>query len=204
MPSERRNTLRKSKGIHDLTLHECGVLVDALKDNVLSLQYFTTNDACRRLLASCDPIIYGKAPGPDPYCTHICHQFVDSYIDWNRHCHLMLYNTSPAPSRTHPGPSHHYITLHETSPMPYHLIPSHHHKLHMFVEVPLPPPSWRFFAAQQSATADNMMQQPPSPVSASRADTRELILAIVCLTQNSTMTDGTVNKFDKLVGLQEN
>ncbi|KAG1835704.1 hypothetical protein EV424DRAFT_1531557 [Suillus variegatus] len=42
MPGERCNTLRKSKGIHNLTLHECGVLVDALKDDMMTLQHLTT------------------------------------------------------------------------------------------------------------------------------------------------------------------
>ncbi|KAG1898087.1 uncharacterized protein F5891DRAFT_1191390 [Suillus fuscotomentosus] len=165
MPGERHNTLRKSKGIHDLTLCERGVLADALKDD-----------------------------------------FADSHIDWNGHRRLRLHNTSPAPSRPHPrpGPSRHLITLHETSPVPYNPVPSRRRKLHMFVEVPLPPPSWRLLAAQQAAAADDMMQQPSSPVSVSRADTRELIPAIVCLTQNSTMTDGAVDEFDGLVGSQEN
>ncbi|KAG1867142.1 hypothetical protein C8R48DRAFT_540976, partial [Suillus tomentosus] len=85
MPGERRNTLRKSKGIHDLTLRECGVLADALKDDVLTLQRLTTDDACRRLLASRDPVIYGEAPGPDSRCTHGRRQFADSHIDRNGH-----------------------------------------------------------------------------------------------------------------------
>lgn len=141
MPGERCNTLRKSKGIHNLTLHECGVLVDALKDDMMTLQHLTTDDACQRLLASCDPVIYSKAPGPDSHCTHGRRQFVDSHIDQNGHRCLRLHNTSPAPSRPWPhpcpcpGPSCHHITLHETSPVPYYPVPSRCRKIHMFLSL---------------------------------------------------------------------
>ncbi|KAG1817889.1 hypothetical protein EV424DRAFT_1324079 [Suillus variegatus] len=45
MPGERRTTLAQSKGIHDLTLREWSILVDALKNNLLTLQHITDHDA---------------------------------------------------------------------------------------------------------------------------------------------------------------
>lgn len=69
------------------------------------------------------------------------------------------------------------------------------HKLRMFVEVPPAPPSWRLAANQQTAAMTQM--PPPAPI-VSGVDARELIPGIVCLTQNSTVTDATVDAVDEL------
>ncbi|KAG1740563.1 hypothetical protein EDD22DRAFT_741253, partial [Suillus occidentalis] len=65
MPGELCNINHKSKGINDLTLHERGMLSDALKDGSLTLKRFRAKDFVCSLLASRKPVIYGKAPGPE-------------------------------------------------------------------------------------------------------------------------------------------
>ncbi|KAG0694538.1 hypothetical protein DFH29DRAFT_767301, partial [Suillus ampliporus] len=81
MPGERRVTLAKSKGIHDLTLSSRAVLTDALKNNSLTVQHTTTESTCQRLLASREPIILGEAPAPESPHTHGRRVFVDGRID---------------------------------------------------------------------------------------------------------------------------
>ncbi|KAG1805287.1 hypothetical protein EV424DRAFT_1305442, partial [Suillus variegatus] len=81
MPGERRTTLTTSKGIHDLTLRERSVLVDALKNDLLTLQHVTDHDAHRRLLFSRDPVIYGEAPSAESPHSHGRRQFLDCRID---------------------------------------------------------------------------------------------------------------------------
>ncbi|KAG2745094.1 hypothetical protein P692DRAFT_20877348 [Suillus brevipes Sb2] len=102
-----------------------------------------------------------------------------------------LYETSTGlsrrPKEASPGPAH---RLKETSPVP--------HKLHMFLdsEVPLAPPSWMLLGNQQTAF---MTQTPPPAPIVSGADASGLIPGIVCLTtQNSTVTDATVDALDEL------
>ncbi|KAG2115499.1 hypothetical protein DEU56DRAFT_919410 [Suillus clintonianus] len=56
MPGERRATLAKSKGIHDLSIHERRVLADALKNNSLTVKTVTT-DALENLMASRVPVV---------------------------------------------------------------------------------------------------------------------------------------------------
>ncbi|KAG1779268.1 hypothetical protein EV702DRAFT_936228, partial [Suillus placidus] len=82
MPGERCATATKSKGIHDLTLHEQDILVYALQNNLLTIQHVSTNNARRRILASRDPIIFGEAPAPDSRHTHGRRKFVNGRIDW--------------------------------------------------------------------------------------------------------------------------
>ncbi|KAG2756202.1 hypothetical protein P692DRAFT_20715896, partial [Suillus brevipes Sb2] len=48
MPGERCPIVVRSKGIHNLTTLERFKLVDALKNNVLTIQYIPT-DACKSL-----------------------------------------------------------------------------------------------------------------------------------------------------------
>ncbi|KAG0705802.1 hypothetical protein DFH29DRAFT_780099, partial [Suillus ampliporus] len=64
MPGEKRHTLVKSKGIHDLLLHERRVFVDALKNNLLTVKTITKQSALTNLMASCSPVIIGEAPAP--------------------------------------------------------------------------------------------------------------------------------------------
>ncbi|KAG1888273.1 hypothetical protein F4604DRAFT_1548234, partial [Suillus subluteus] len=81
MPGEKRDTLTRSKGIHDLTLRERGVLANALKDNSLTLHHVADNDARQRLLSSRDPVIYREAPSAES--PHSCgrRQFFNCQID---------------------------------------------------------------------------------------------------------------------------
>ncbi|KAG1845652.1 hypothetical protein F4604DRAFT_1549131, partial [Suillus subluteus] len=81
MPGELRDTNQKSKGINDLTLRERGVLSDALKDGSLTLKRFRAKDFPRSLLASCKPVIYGEAPGPESPHAFRCRMFVNGRID---------------------------------------------------------------------------------------------------------------------------
>ncbi|KAG2336748.1 hypothetical protein BDR05DRAFT_896324 [Suillus weaverae] len=180
MPGEKRTTLVQSKGIHDLLLRERDVLANALKDNSLTIQHITADDACRRLLCSRDPVIIGEAPGSELCYSHDRRQFFDSRIDRKGLLRLI----SPAPS---PTPSHrHYRRLQRrrlVSPTPSS-VPSHCPKHRMFVEVPLPPPSWRLTATQQP---------PPIALPAGQHHTSELIPEIVSLTQHSRMTSTSVD-----------
>ncbi|KAG2156681.1 uncharacterized protein EDB93DRAFT_1062082, partial [Suillus bovinus] len=80
-PGERRSTLLRSKGIHDLTLPSRAILADALKNNLLTVQHITTEKTCRRLLASHEPIILGEAPAPESPHTRGRRVFVDGRID---------------------------------------------------------------------------------------------------------------------------
>ncbi|KAG1851786.1 hypothetical protein C8R48DRAFT_777740 [Suillus tomentosus] len=61
MPGERRSTLAKSKGIHDLTIHERFKLANALKNDALTVKSVAT-DARKSLTTSRVPVIVGEAP----------------------------------------------------------------------------------------------------------------------------------------------
>jgi hypothetical protein len=186
MPGEKRTTLVQSKGVHDLSLRERDVLANALKDNSLTIQHLTTDEARRRLLRSHDPVIIGEAPGSESQYSHGRRQFFDSRIDRKGLRRLI----SPAPS---PAPSHrHYRRLWRCqvvspsptpSSAPSHRVPSSapsHHPTHrVFVE--LPPPSWRMPAGQ--------------------GHTSDLIPDIASLTQQSRTTSSGV---DELNPSQEN
>ncbi|KAG2365063.1 hypothetical protein BDR07DRAFT_1481746 [Suillus spraguei] len=49
MPGERRPTLARSKGIHNLTLCEWDPLTDALKANTITIEHVTTDKAHKTL-----------------------------------------------------------------------------------------------------------------------------------------------------------
>ncbi|KAG0695222.1 hypothetical protein DFH29DRAFT_1005651 [Suillus ampliporus] len=119
MPGESRATLAKSKGIHDLSLHEWRILVDALKNNALTVKSIAT-DAHKSLMASRIPVIVEEAPITDS--PHTCGQrgFANGQIDRLGLTHLD--NTSPSTS---------------------HAMSSNRRRLCVFIEVPLTPPSWR-------------------------------------------------------------
>ncbi|KAG1857427.1 hypothetical protein F4604DRAFT_1540465, partial [Suillus subluteus] len=80
MPGERRATLAKSKGIHDLSLHEWRILANALKDDVLSIKSVAI-DARKSLMASHDPVIVGEAPFADSPHTRGRRGFANGKID---------------------------------------------------------------------------------------------------------------------------
>ncbi|KAG2122846.1 hypothetical protein BD769DRAFT_1324917, partial [Suillus cothurnatus] len=80
MPGERCATLVKSKGIHDLSIHEWSILADALKNNALTIKTVAM-DALENLMASCVPIIIGEAPSTDSHHTHGRQGFADGQID---------------------------------------------------------------------------------------------------------------------------
>ncbi|KAG1721681.1 hypothetical protein EDD22DRAFT_752038, partial [Suillus occidentalis] len=65
MPGEKRATLAKSKGIHDLSIRERRILADALKSNLLTVKSITGKDARAKLMSSRSPVIIGEAPAPD-------------------------------------------------------------------------------------------------------------------------------------------
>ncbi|KAG2130322.1 uncharacterized protein EDB93DRAFT_1048557, partial [Suillus bovinus] len=80
MPGERRSTLAKSKGIHDLSIHEWHILADALKNNALTVKTVAT-DALENLMASRVPVIIGEAPSTDSRHTRGRQGFADGQID---------------------------------------------------------------------------------------------------------------------------
>ncbi|KAG2096302.1 uncharacterized protein F5147DRAFT_778351 [Suillus discolor] len=125
MPSERRSTLAKSKGIHDLTIHERFKLADALKNDALTVKSVAT-DARKSLTTSRVPIIVGEVPIANSLHTRGRRGFANGRIDRFGLTHLG--NTSPSKSGA-------------TS--------SNRRRLRVFVEVPLAPPSWRLKAIQQ-------------------------------------------------------
>lgn len=104
VPGERRTTLLRSKGIHDLTLPSRAILADALKNNSLTVQHITAGNTCRRLLASREPIILGEAPAPESPHTHGRRVFVDGRIDRKG---LPRQLPSPEPSPAPSAPSRH-------------------------------------------------------------------------------------------------
>lgn len=125
MPGERRATLAKSKGIHDLSLHERRVLANALKDDVLTVKSVAI-DARKSLMASRDPIIVGEVPFADSPHTRGRQGFANGKID--RCGSTRLRSASPSQS---------------------HATTSNPRRLHVFVEVPPVPPSWRLKAIRQ-------------------------------------------------------
>ncbi|KAG2092116.1 uncharacterized protein F5147DRAFT_537544, partial [Suillus discolor] len=70
MPGEKRATLIKSKGIHDLSLRERQVFVDALKNNLLTIKTVTRQGALAKLIVSHSPVIIEEAPAPHSNHTH--------------------------------------------------------------------------------------------------------------------------------------
>jgi hypothetical protein len=102
MPGERRATLAKSKGIHDLTLHECQIFADALKNNLLTVKTITGKDARAKLVASRRPVIVGEAPTPDSNNRRGRRWFANGRLD-RRGLHRLKFtdtssDTSPKPS----------------------------------------------------------------------------------------------------------
>ncbi|KAG1837401.1 hypothetical protein C8R48DRAFT_782721 [Suillus tomentosus] len=95
MPSERRSTLAKSKGIHDLTIHERFKLADALKNDALTCKSAAT-DALKSLTASRVPVIVGEAPIAKSLHTRGRRGFANGRID--RFGLTRLGNTSPSKS----------------------------------------------------------------------------------------------------------
>ncbi|KAG1769329.1 hypothetical protein EDD22DRAFT_744983, partial [Suillus occidentalis] len=81
LPGEKRATLLRSKGIHDLTLANQATLADALRHGLLTIQHTTASNTCRRLRASREPVILGEAPPPESTHTHGRRAFADGRID---------------------------------------------------------------------------------------------------------------------------
>ncbi|KAG1833294.1 hypothetical protein DFJ58DRAFT_847833 [Suillus subalutaceus] len=65
MPGKKRPMLARSKGIHNLTLHEQDLLADALRTNSITIQHITNNNSRRKIQISREPIIFGEAPEYD-------------------------------------------------------------------------------------------------------------------------------------------
>ncbi|KAG2097063.1 hypothetical protein BD769DRAFT_1320818, partial [Suillus cothurnatus] len=81
MPGERRPTLTRTKGIHDLTALERFQLADALKNNVLTIKSIPTLDARQSLAKSRAPVIVGEAPTAHSPHTHGRRVFANGRID---------------------------------------------------------------------------------------------------------------------------
>ncbi|KAG1841842.1 hypothetical protein F4604DRAFT_1939208 [Suillus subluteus] len=126
MPGEKRATLARSKGINDLSLDERRVLANALKKNALTVESTTTLKACNDLMLSRAPVILGEAPVGDPLITRGRRKFANGRID-----RLGL---------ACPG---------DISPSIPHPTPSRRQRCRVFIEVPLPPRSWRLNATRQ-------------------------------------------------------
>ncbi|KAG1745516.1 uncharacterized protein EDB91DRAFT_1246393 [Suillus paluster] len=176
MPGERCATVARSKGIHDLFVHERSVLADALKKDTLTIKSVTTLDARKDLMASCVPVIIREAPVGDPLIICGRREFADGRID-----RLGL------------------ACLDDTSPSNSHPVSSRQWRPRVFIEVTLPPPSWRLNGTREC-----------SPV-LSTNDSSDLVLQITCLSPHAMATkdDGTVEdvedgaEVDELLGLQE-
>ncbi|KAG1860859.1 hypothetical protein F4604DRAFT_1684336 [Suillus subluteus] len=125
MPGERRATLAKSKGIHDLSLHERCILADALKNDVLTVKSVAT-DAYKSLMASRVPIIVGEAPPADSPYTRRRQGFANGRIDRLGLAHLG-----------------------DPSPLKSPAMSSNQQRLRVFIEVPPIPPTWRLKAIWQ-------------------------------------------------------
>ncbi|KAG1763574.1 hypothetical protein EV702DRAFT_940566, partial [Suillus placidus] len=88
MPGERRPTLTRSKGIHDLTALERFQLADALKNNVLTIKSIPTLDARKSLVKSHAPVIVGEVPAANSPHTHGRRVFANGQIDRRGLTHL--------------------------------------------------------------------------------------------------------------------
>lgn len=219
MPGEKRSSLHKSKGIHDLTLREQAILVYALQNDTLTIQPIATDKARQRILTSRDPAIFGEAPGPESPHSRGRRGFVNGRIDWKGLPRLPEPSSSPSPTpvpRRHtrrvlsPEPSSspsptslprrhtRRVLSPEPSPLPSS-VPRRLRKLQVFVEVPPAPASWRLRASQRRASSIDAADKP----SAGRPDASDLVPQIACLTQDSQPTDitassGTVDEEDRL------
>ncbi|KAG2114866.1 hypothetical protein DEU56DRAFT_705592, partial [Suillus clintonianus] len=80
MPGEKRPTLVKSKGIHDLTIHERDLLTDALRNNSITVQHINNNTR-RQIMISREPIIFGEAPEYDSQDLRGRRAFLNGRID---------------------------------------------------------------------------------------------------------------------------
>ncbi|KAG2061388.1 hypothetical protein BDR06DRAFT_966359 [Suillus hirtellus] len=161
MPGERCPTLTKSKGIHDLTLHEQDLLANALKMNSITVQQINRKGL---------PCVKMAETSPEPSSEA---SVVLSLPAPSRQLHQRILwvsspEDSPVPS---PIPSHHHSPAMSPAPL-------HRPKVQVFIELPHAPPSWRLKATQQCF----------SPVS--RPETSMLIPQIKYLSQLSATTDG--------------
>ncbi|KAG1745413.1 uncharacterized protein EDB91DRAFT_1080333 [Suillus paluster] len=197
MPSERCATVARSKGIHDLSLREHLVLADTLKKDTLTVKSVTTLDAHKDLMVLCVPVMIGETPVGDPLIIHGRHKFANGWI--NR-----LGLASPD----------------DTSPSNSHPASSHQRRPHVFIEVTLPPPSWRLNGTREhSPVLGTNDSSECSPV-LSTNNSSDLVPQITCLSPHAMATedDGTVEdiiiedkeatvedevEVDELLGLQE-
>lgn len=205
MPGERRPTLAKSKGIHDLTVHEQDLLADALKMNSITVQQVSSDKAHHKIMTSHAPIIFREAPQWDSQNLHGRRAFLNGQIDRKGLSHVKMAEASPEPSSeasvvlSLPAPSHQlcrrilWVLSPEDSPVlspisSHHHSPAvspaplHHPKVQVFIELPRAPPSWRLKAIWHHS----------SPVS--RPETSMLIPQINYLSQLSATMDGIFNE----------
>ncbi|KAG1877144.1 hypothetical protein C8R48DRAFT_768693 [Suillus tomentosus] len=172
MPGKKHTSLVKSKGIHDLSLCERRVFADALKNNMLTIKMLTKPGTLANLSASRRPVIMEEAPAPHSNYTHGRHWYANGRCDWLglpclEHNNTTLPSTpsstssAPTPSPL-PSPTQRLEESVEVPSSTWHLSPAplwrpapallsralslvtcRRQRLKVFVEVPLPPASWR-------------------------------------------------------------
>ncbi|KAG2125063.1 hypothetical protein DEU56DRAFT_695023, partial [Suillus clintonianus] len=143
MPGEIRPTLRRTKGIHDLSIPHRTKLVNALKTGTLTIRAITSNAAHLRLLTSKDPVIIGEALSHRSIHPRGRRAFADGDIDQKGPCRLP---SPPATPTTRPAtPSTRPATPPATPPAPLPAPPQPttsaiRRRVQVFVEISRPPP----------------------------------------------------------------
>lgn len=189
MPGEKRATLTKSKGIHNLSLHERRVFADALKNDLLTIKTITKQGALAHLMASHSPVIVEEVPAPHSAYTRGRRWYANGRFDQQGLPRLKLNHTSletspvpspvpslakcpaPGPLSRRRDPASSPAQRPDPGPVSGVRAPVAANTMHcqqrlkVFIEVPLPPPSWR--------------------LTVGRSNTKELIPQISCIGQGS-------------------
>lgn len=194
---------------HDLSLREHRVFADALKNNLLTIKTITKQGALANLVASRSRVIIEEAPAPHSDHTHGWRWYANGRCDRLGLPRLKVNHSSPEtspgsspepPSAQCPAPGPLSCGRNPASslawcrpargllsgaraPVVAHAM-CHWQKLKMFVEVPLPPPSWRSsFNPGRDLSLVGSVQ--------------ELIPQITCIGQGSQSSDGTARGEDE-------
>ncbi|KAG2122363.1 hypothetical protein DEU56DRAFT_917856 [Suillus clintonianus] len=192
MPGEIRPTLRRTKGIHDLTIRHRANLVNALKTGTLTIRAITSDAARSRLLTSRDPIIIGEAPSHRSSHPRGRRAFADGNIDRKGPRRLP---SPPATPTTRPAtPSTRPATPPATPPAP---LPAPPHPttsairrhVQVFVEISRPPPRPAVVAMSRppprpASRAVHKSFLPPHPT-----HTEDLIPPITSVTRSSSTSE---------------
>ncbi|KAG1850639.1 hypothetical protein DFJ58DRAFT_729218 [Suillus subalutaceus] len=128
---------------HDLSLCEHRVFADALKNNLLTIKTITKQGALANLVASRSRVIIEEAPAPH-FRPHPMGGAGISPEPPSAQCPApgpLSCGRNPASSLAWCRPARGPLSG-ARAPVVAHAM-RHRQKLKMFVEVPLPPPSWR-------------------------------------------------------------